>query len=89
MHESSQFITLTYAPENYPKNGSVSPREMQLFLKRLRRLVEPVQLRYYLVGEYGDHTQRATIMCCCLVFVIGGAWKKLGRMDIFILARLT
>lgn len=34
------------------------PRDVQLFLKRLRKAISPVALRFYLVGEYGDKTER-------------------------------
>lgn len=55
-HAASSFATLTYADENLPEGGSLVPRDMQLWLKRLRKEVGP--LRYFLVGEYGDQTWR-------------------------------
>lgn len=58
-HGDSVFITLTYNPENYPVDGSLQPRDTTLFLKRLRERLKPRKLRYFLVGEYGDKTQRA------------------------------
>lgn len=57
-HESSSFITLTYSDENLPEGGTLQPRDAQLFLKRLRRAIEPYKLRFYLVGEYGEETFR-------------------------------
>lgn len=33
-------------------------RDVQLFLKRLRRAIEPRKIRYYLVGEYGTQSRR-------------------------------
>lgn len=56
-HGSSAFITLTYNDESYPHDHSVDPRELQLFLKRLRHHF-PGTLRYFAVGEYGDTTMR-------------------------------
>lgn len=56
-HKHSVFLTLTYKPEEYPKDASVSVREMQLFLKKLRKSVG--SCRYYVVGEYGDRSGRA------------------------------
>lgn len=56
-HESSSFITLTYADEFLPISPdkpvpTLCKRDAQLFLKRLRkRLTFP--FRYYLCGEYG------------------------------------
>lgn len=57
-HEQNCFITLTYAPDFYPANGSLNPRDLQLFIKRLRDRI-PDKIRYYAVGEYGDNTHRA------------------------------
>lgn len=44
------FITLTY--ENSP--GSLNKRDFQLFLKRLRKSVFPLKIRYFGCGEYGS-----------------------------------
>ncbi|UDN67813.1 replication initiator protein [robinz microvirus RP_133] len=57
-HWKAAFITLTYAPENLPDKGSLVKRDMQLWLKRVRAAVAPIELRYFLVGEYGDRTNR-------------------------------
>lgn len=58
MHGDSSFITLTYDQEHLPNGNSLNPEDPQLFLKRLRKKLSPRKLRYYLVGEYGDQTQR-------------------------------
>jgi len=59
MHEFSSFVTLTYDQQHLPENGSLRPRDIQLFLKLLRkRMGADRPLRYYFVGEYGDETQR-------------------------------
>lgn len=58
LHEYSSFWTLTYSDECVPLDRSVSPRDTQLFLKRLRSMCPDRKIRYYLVGEYGDETQR-------------------------------
>ncbi|KAA6326507.1 hypothetical protein EZS27_024396 [termite gut metagenome] len=52
---SAFFITLTYA-EDCPT--SVSKRDCQLFMKRLRKACEPYRLRYFLVSEYGTKSLR-------------------------------
>lgn len=57
-HEKSCFVTLTYADEHLPKDGSLNPKDLQDFLKRLRRAIEPFKIRYYAVGEYGETTFR-------------------------------
>lgn len=52
------FVTLTYNDENLPPGRSVEPRVMQLWLKRLRKELAPEKIRYFLVGEYGEISQR-------------------------------
>lgn len=56
--ESSYFLTLTYDDEHLPKKGFVSKRDVQTFLKRLRKRIEPFKIRYYLISEYGPQTFR-------------------------------
>lgn len=58
LHETSLFVTLTYDKEHLPCDMSVSIRDAQLFLKRLRERVSPGKVRYFIVGEYGDVSQR-------------------------------
>lgn len=57
-HAASCFVTLTYDQEHLPPDGSVQPRDATLWLKRLRRRLAPIPIRYYLCGEYGDSTWR-------------------------------
>lgn len=54
MHEGSCFVTLTYDDAHIPSDGSLSPRLMQLWIKKLRRYFSDRKVRYYLVGEYGE-----------------------------------
>lgn len=58
LHPDNCFITLTYSQENLPADGTLVPSDLQLFIKRLRRAVEPTRLRYFAVGEYGDESRR-------------------------------
>lgn len=51
------FLTLTYADEHYPSDGCVNKRDLQLFMKRLRKRCGSV--RFFGVGEYGKKTLRA------------------------------
>lgn len=51
------FLTLTYNDEHLPFSG-VNKRDVQLFMKRLRKHFDSQALRFYLVSEYGDHTFR-------------------------------
>lgn len=58
MHEENCFLTLTYNNKHLPEDGSVSKKEMQAFMKKLRRKIEPKQVKFYLCGEYGDKLER-------------------------------
>jgi len=58
LHSDNAFVTLTYSDEFLPDNGSLEPRHLQLFLKRLRKKFEPHKLRFFAVGEYGEITER-------------------------------
>lgn len=58
---TTYFVTLTYDELNLPKDG-VSKRDIQLFLKRLRKYyasLESNPLKYFCVSEYGPTTHRA------------------------------
>lgn len=57
LHEQSLFVTLTYGDEALPEGGSLRKRDVQLFLKRLRRLCAE-KIRFYAVGEYGSKRGR-------------------------------
>jgi len=57
-HVHNTFTTLTYNDENLPRDGGVSPAHLRNFIKRLRIKLQPVPIRYYVVGEYGDATWR-------------------------------
>lgn len=61
------FVTLTYDPLNVPvacslDDGSVlftlNKRDVQLFMKRLRKTFDGREIRFYLAGEYGTETHR-------------------------------
>lgn len=65
-YSNNQFVTLTYSDGNVPLTSSAGsrtilptlvPRDLQLFLKRLRHH-SPQKLRFFGVGEYGNETFR-------------------------------
>lgn len=58
MHVGSCFVTLTYDEKNLPNGGNLEPTHSQKWLKRLRKELSPEKIRYFLVGEYGDESQR-------------------------------
>lgn len=57
-HAGSCFVTLTYNQLTLPFGSTLVPEDPRNWLKRLRQAVYPHKLRYFIVGEYGDHTHR-------------------------------
>lgn len=51
-------LTMTYRPEEIPEHGSLFPRDVTLFIKRLRRSSPAERISYYAAGEYGERTDR-------------------------------
>lgn len=62
LHAASVFATLTYSDDEVPRDEAgrpiLDPREHQLFLKRLRKMLSPQPLRFFQRGEYGSRTFR-------------------------------
>lgn len=56
-HERSSFLTLTFRDESLPDDYSVNVRDLQLFMKRLRKMLG-VKVRYFACGEYGEQNLR-------------------------------
>lgn len=57
------FVTLTYAPEYLPKNNELSKTEFQRFIRRLRKRIPFVRVKYVACGEYGELYGRAHYHC--------------------------
>jgi len=78
----SCFITLTYDDDHLPEGGSLVPKDFCDYLKRLRRAVEPLKIRFYGVGEYGEKSERphyhAALFGLGVEFapLIDQSWKK-------------
>lgn len=61
MWAHNQYVTLTYNDESLPPGGTVSLRDVQLFMKRLRKAKKSVAcnpIRFFLGAEYGDENRR-------------------------------
>lgn len=60
MHEENAFLTLTYAPEHLPPDGSLRYEDVTKFIKRLRKVLNKTKykIKYYRVGEYGENFSR-------------------------------
>lgn len=57
MHEQNSFLTLTYDDEHLPADFSVDLREVQLFMKKLRKQYGN-GIRFFAASEYGSKTFR-------------------------------
>lgn len=68
-HESSLweqncFITLTYARDCLPPDGSLCHRDFVLFMKRFRKRMRYGPIRFYMCGEYGPLNLRPHYHAC-------------------------
>lgn len=54
LYEDNSFVTLTYDDGHLPSDGSLDKRDFQLFMKSLRKAIEPKKVRYFCAGEYGS-----------------------------------
>lgn len=71
LHENNQFITLTYAPEHLPENGTLVKAHHKDFIKRIRHLDDDIRIRYFMSGEYGTqcaNCKRSKENCTCANF---------------------
>lgn len=58
LHAENSFLTLTYSPEFLPEGGTLVKRDLQLFMKRLRKTFPGKRIRYFACGEYGENFAR-------------------------------
>ncbi|WMC01493.1 replication initiator protein [Microvirus D_HF4_329] len=54
-YEHNCFVTLTYNLGSRPGNWALQPRDVQLWLKRIRKAISPATFRFFLCGEYDDN----------------------------------
>lgn len=57
-YEKASFVTLTYDDSHLPSDRKIHKRDVQLFLKRLRKYFSSFEIRYFGCGEYGEQTHR-------------------------------
>ena len=55
---NAMFLTLTYNDDNLPDNETLVKKDVQDFMKRLRKFYSDVKIRYFAVGEYGTERHR-------------------------------
>ena len=57
-YDCNSFITLTYSDEHLPRDMSLSLKEFQLFMKRLRKSLAPRKIKKFYCGEYSPPRSR-------------------------------
>lgn len=73
------FCTLTYDDDHYPSDGMLNYRDFQLFLKRLRKDISPLKIKFFACGEYGETTLRAHYHCIIFGLSCDEAKKNIGE----------
>lgn len=88
MHEASlfdrnEFLTLTYAPEKLPADGSLHKEHFQDFMKRFRKRCGKV--RYFHCGEYGERFHRPHYHAVFFGFEFPDRvfWKDCGEYKVY------
>lgn len=64
MHERNCFLTLTYDRAHLPPHGMLNWRDVELFLKRLRKWAGDAHFLFYGVEEYGGVSRRPHYHLC-------------------------
>ncbi|AXH77429.1 MAG: replication initiator protein [Microviridae sp.] len=90
LYERNCFITLTFAPEFLPKSGSLSKRDFQLFMKRLRKRFG-AGARYFMCGEYGELNRRPHYHACLFNFDFPDRelWSVRGDVRLYVSRSLS
>lgn len=54
LHEKNSFITLTFNDAHLAEDGSLHDEDFVKFMKRLRKKIAPLKIRFFHCGEYGS-----------------------------------
>ena len=73
LHRDNSFITLTFNDNNLPSNRSLDVSIFQKFMKRLRKEVAPLRLRFFIVANtvLDSVGLTITLSSSVMVFLIG------------------
>lgn len=83
-YKENCFLTLTYAPEKLPENGSLNPRNFTLFMKKLRKALK-TKIRFFQCGEYGTNLDRPHHHCIIFGWMPPDIklWKSKGNVKLY------
>lgn len=86
LHESNAFITLTYADESLPSDGSLVKHHYQDFMKRFRARIAPRRIRFFACGEYGEQFSRPHYHGCIFGYEFSDKqlFKESGETRLFV-----
>jgi len=62
LHQQSCWLTLTY--ETPPEGNTLVKADLQKFIRRLRKAISPVAIRFFACGEYGERGGRPHYHVC-------------------------
>lgn len=77
MHEENSFLTLTYEEE--PEHKGLEKKHFQYFMKRLRKVLAPKKIRFFMCGEYGKVYQDNDYSSPPLAHPFADGREALGR----------
>lgn len=71
LYKQNAFITLTFSPQSVSKFGrSLDVGLFQKFMKRLRKEVEPLRLRFFTVVSILKRLTLITMLCCLAMILV-------------------
>lgn len=81
MHDDNSFVTLTFNDANLPEDGSLDIVVFQKFMKRLRKKISPIKIRFYACGEYGEAFGRPHYHACIFGYSFPDKtpWKETNK----------
>lgn len=81
LYDDNCFLTLTYTDNNLPPGGSLDKTAFPLFMKRLRKDIEPQKVRFFHAGEYGHKFGRPHYHACLFGYDFADKIRSGQRAD--------
>lgn len=68
LYSRNCFLTLSFDDKHLPEDGCINVRDLQLFMKRLRKAYPGDKIRFFACGEYGENFGRPHYHMCLFNF---------------------